>query len=126
MKKMELKNEIKKTLPFFTGTEEWTKHSPLLPLIYTDGVCYLAETAQCYWLIDIVASLYAHPYKIIEKNEFISITLKTDLEKCSAVFTADDGNNTVLYTQIIPYTDFPLEEIKMFLTDNVLLLPSEN
>ena len=36
-----------------------------------------------------------------------------------------DGNGKVLRKQEIPYTDFPLKEINLYLTDNVLLLPSE-
>jgi hypothetical protein len=43
----------------------------------------------------------------------------------SATLTCDDGNGTIIYTQHIPFTDFPLKEITFYFTDNVILLPSE-
>jgi len=29
--------------------------------------------------------------------------------------TCGDGNNTIIYTQELEYTDFPLDEIKLYL-----------
>jgi hypothetical protein len=42
-----------------------------------------------------------------------------------AMLTCDDGNGIVVYTKSIPFTDFPLPEIKFYFTDNVILLPDE-
>ncbi len=123
--KNETAQKLKMNLQRFSGTDHWYKHQ-LSPLTYTDGVKYLAETAQCYWLIDIVASLYAHPSKLMQKQEFLTIKLIVNPESNNAVFTADDGNDTILYTQHIPFTDFPLEKIVLFCINGVLLLPSEN
>lgn len=39
----------------FIGTENYYLHATG-KLVYTDGVKWLAETGQCYWLIDVVAS----------------------------------------------------------------------
>jgi hypothetical protein len=35
------------------------------------------------------------------------------------------GDGHVVLTKRIPYTDFPLAEIKLYFTDGVILLPSE-
>jgi hypothetical protein len=35
------------------------------------------------------------------------------------------GNGNVVFTKAIEYTDFPLEEITLYFTDNIILLPSE-
>lgn len=124
LSKSETATKLKTDLPRFTGTDYWYKHE-LSKLTYTDGVKYLAEIAQCYWLIDIVGSLYFHPDKLMEKEDFLGIKLVVNESDNSAVFTADDGNGNILYTQNIPFTDFPLTNIKLFCANDVLLLPSE-
>jgi hypothetical protein len=43
----------------------------------------------------------------------------------TAVAIADDGNGNEILRQYIEVTDFPLDEITLFLTDRTLLLPSE-
>ena len=40
--------------------------------------------------------------------------------------TATDRNGNTIARQQIEYSDFPLKEIKLYLIDGVLLLPSEN
>jgi hypothetical protein len=43
----------------------------------------------------------------------------------TASLACNDDNNSVVYTRFIAFTDFPLDEIKLYFTDNVILLPSE-
>lgn len=43
----------------------------------------------------------------------------------SAELTMDDGDGNIKFVKRIEYTDFPLREIKIWFTDNVILLPSE-
>lgn len=106
----------------FIGTENYYKYGKIL---LTDGVKYLAETAKCYWLLDIVASAQITPkiHQYLKEDDFQSIKLVVKNKK--AVFTIDDGNKNILYTQNIKYTDFPLDEIKLYLINNVLMLTSE-
>jgi hypothetical protein len=51
-------------------------------------------------------------------------TLKVNDDRTASLF-CDDGNDNIVYTQHIEFTDFPLDEIKFYSTDNVILLPSE-
>jgi hypothetical protein len=37
----------------------------------------------------------------------------------------EDGNGKNVFAKAIPFTDFPLPEIKLYVCDNVILLPSE-
>jgi hypothetical protein len=37
----------------------------------------------------------------------------------------DDGNGNPVYTQEIPCTDSPLDEVKLYFANNVIHLPSE-
>jgi hypothetical protein len=39
----------------FTGSEHWYRHAMVRDVLYTDGVKYVAETADAYWLIDEIA-----------------------------------------------------------------------
>lgn len=43
----------------------------------------------------------------------------------SGVLTCEDGNDRVVYTKEIEYTDFPLEGITLWFTNNTILLPAE-
>ena len=108
----------------FTGTEHWYKHW-LGKVVFTDGVKYLAERAGngCFWLLDEIAISQSRPK--IRAEEFQVWILKVDLEKRSAVLTCDDGNENVVFTKAIEFTDFPMPEMKLYFTDNTILLPSE-
>jgi hypothetical protein len=121
---MKTKEQIEDGLAGFYGTEQY--HNHFGRLLMTDGVQWLATNAEAYWLMDIVASILHLPK--IRKNSFISIKLVKN-KNGSALFTADDGNDNVLYDQDIEYTDFPLDKVTMFMVDvekfKVLMLPSE-
>jgi len=105
----------------FIGTEKYyritNKH------LLTDGTKYLAEEAQCFWLMTAIAShlsLHIDDY-------FVCATLK--VQENSAVLTLDDGNGFIFATQHIEYTDFPLDQIKLYcISDSdywIIMLTSE-
>lgn len=106
----------------FYGSEQFYKN-PLFPeFVYTEGVKYLAEQANCYWLIDyvfsnqIISSLKNQPFQVWK------IKVNSD---DSAKVTIEDGNKKELTFFHIGYTDFPLEEIQLWFIEDTLLLPSE-
>ena len=102
----------------FTGTDNYYKH--WLGILFTDGVKYVAEEAGAYWLIDAVASYYSS----LKKEEFQVWTLVKN-ENNSWTLSATDGNDKILVTQEIEFSDFPRNHIQFYLSGNVLLLPSE-
>lgn len=108
----------------FIGTEHWYRHW-LGKVTYTDGVKYLAEHAGngAFWLIDEIAINQINPK--IKSEEFQVWELKIDLEKSRGVLTCDDGNGNVVFTKRLDFTDFPLPEIKLYMVDRTILLPSE-
>lgn len=115
--------DLELQLAQFTGTENWHRFNPLMRnLLATDGVMYLAQKAECFWLLDIVASLKLEPN--CKKEDFLVCKLIKD-ENGGALFTATNGNKELLYTQEISSTDFPLNEITLFFIDHIVLLPSE-
>lgn len=105
-----------------TCSESYHRFSPIpgYPVI-TDGVFMLAEAAGCYWLLDVIGS-YQSNQKL---DKFFQVRkLIADMENASAV--VQGYNDTMLIvTQNISYTDFPLTELKLYLMDGVILLPSE-
>lgn len=116
--------QLKKTdLAEFTGTEKWYRHPIVKNTLYTDGIKYVAERAGAYWLIDEIAFNQMH--LLVKNEEFQVWTLNVDLVKSTAILTCDDGNDNIVYTKQIGFTDFPMEEIKIYVTNNVILLPSE-
>jgi hypothetical protein len=101
----------------FYGTEAYHKLT-LTPLNCTDGVKYLAENGNCFWLIEAIAS-----YR--RKEPFQVWKLKVGDRQSAVLTMREDTDSPVLVEQKFDWTDFPLPEIKLWLIDGVLLLPSE-
>ena len=74
--------------------------------VYTDGVKYLLEAAQCYWLLDAIFS-----YRRTEDFQLWSLKVNNG----KAVLTMkEDSDRPNIVEQKIPYTDFPLDGIEFF------------
>ena len=112
-------------LAHFTGSEQlW--HQTLLAFKYTDGVKYVAHEGNAYWLLTDI-SAFQHQRAMVEyakRDWFQTWKLRVN-EDHGATLTCDDGNGQILFTHEYLFTDFPLPEIKFFLVDGILLLPSE-
>jgi hypothetical protein len=108
----------------FVGTQQYYRH--WTRLLYTDGVQYVAEEGGAYWLIDAIAS-WQTSSKVTQDpmlKKFQVWTLKVNPER-SAILSCERDTNDVAFTQKIEYSDFPLSEIQFYLTQGVLMLPSE-
>ena len=114
--------KVQSGLAQFHGTENWYKH--WLGLLYTDGIKYLAEEAKCYWLIDAIASYQTKKFLQDEELRDFQIWRLEVKDNAGTLICERDTDNEVL-TQKIPYTNFPLAEIKLYLSQKVLMLPSE-
>lgn len=107
----------------FTGTENWYRHEINRNVLYTDGAKYVGDQGCAYWLLDAI-SIAQRYEKRIAAEEFQVWTLKVNAERM-ALLVCDDGNGKIVYTQQIEYTDFPLDEIKLYFANDVIHLPSE-
>ncbi len=106
----------------FTGSEHWYRH-PLYPSItYTDGAHHVAEAGGAFWLLDVIVS-HQHDARV-RRHEFQVWTLKVAADRTGTV-TCEDGDGAVITTQSIPFTDFPLQEVTLWLQNAVIFLPSE-
>ena len=110
----------------FTGTETYHRWSALYPnFVLTDGTYYLAEQANAYWLMDLIASYQTHRMQTKQPFQVWTLTVHEHEGKV----TATDGNGHILISQEIPHTDFPLERVALYaIYDDrylVILLTSE-
>ena len=116
------KMQLRTALYGFTGSEYFNKHWTGGGC-YTDGVKYLAEHANCYWLLDKIFTLQRMPS--VGKEEFQVWTLEM-LPESMAVLKCDNGNDNIVYQEHIQYTDFPLSEgISLYYENKTLCLPQE-
>lgn len=110
----------------FCGSSEffqhWTKR-----LIYTEGVHFMAEHGRAYWLIDAVAS-YQPDKRIASRPDLVDFQLwelAVAEDKSAVLAMRGDSGQPAVITQEIPFTDFPLEQIKFYVCNGTLMLPSE-
>jgi hypothetical protein len=126
---MKTADEIKTMLPHFYGTEHYHRFSRLFHNhVLTDGVKWLCENADCYWLVDAIASYHSKCRKDPMLRDFQIWKLKRNGSE--AVLTCERDTDDVAIRQKIPYTDFPLEDFKLYCAPSngfmVISLPSEN
>lgn len=103
----------------FTGTTQY--HRNFTGLLYTDGVAYLAERAECYWLIDLVGSYQAD----VRNVPFQLWELRVSEDRSAIATMREDTGQPAVVEQRIEYTDFPLDEFSFYCIQNVMLLKSE-
>jgi hypothetical protein len=117
-------DELHRHLAQFSGTERYHRTHP--GLLATDGAKYLADAAGAYWLLDIVWSVLP---RIADEFAVLELTVEEGTRR--AVVVIHDGREpeTTYHRQDIPYTDFPLPKIKLYIQQNererVVMLPSE-
>ncbi len=90
-------------------------------LVITDGIKSLCETYSCWWLIDLVAS-----YQPKLKNEEFQCWSLSKNADSSAIVLATDGNDRVIASQNIPWTDFEADVATVWVEFGTALLPSEH
>ena len=122
--------DLKNALAEYSGSEHFYRVSAFMRnFIVTEGVKFLADAAQCYWLLDVIVSHL--PAVIAAGEEFAVVLLERNAEGAGAVFQiVDDVPANVVYArQEIEFTTFPLAMIKLYLqTDSehwTLMLPGE-
>lgn len=107
----------------FTGTEYWYRHNLVREVLFTDGARYVAEAGGAHWLLDEIALAQRFEKKLSgEEFQLWKLTVKEDH---TATLACEDGNGRKLLSKVLPFTDFPLRQIKLYFTGGVILLPSE-
>ena len=107
----------------FTGTEQWYRHGLVRHVLFTDGAKYVADQGGAYWLLDEIA--LAQRYEPAVAAEGFQLWRLTVKDNATAALVCEDGNGKHVYSKRIDYTDFPLESVELYYTNNTILLPSE-
>lgn len=125
--------ELEAALQNFTGTEGYHKLGLSPFVLATDGVAFLAKEAQAYWLTDLIASYQSQisrDPKCAELRDFQVWKLTKNKTTNGAKVVCTDGNYNAVFSQRIPYTDFPLQEVTIWVGPQdkymVMYLPSEH
>ena len=117
-----MKKLTESDLAQFTGSEHAYRHP--FGIAYTDGVKFMAERADAYWLIDAIASYQASLKGPILKVFQVWQLVVHDDRSATLTVRADSDQEPAI-TQEISYTDFPLGEVKLWVSGGMLMLPNE-
>ena len=110
-------------LNHFIGSQCSYQHPLVKTVTYTEGVKFVGEAGQAYWLIDDIAIAQGEP--LVAKNEFQVWTLTVNPDH-SAILICQDGNNDKpIHSIQYSYTDFPMEQTTLYFYNETILLPTE-
>ena len=115
---------IESTLAQFDGGGDHYKINAFANM--TSGVKFLCDNAECYWLVTLILSHRCNAK--VRREPFQVWTLTRNKTGSGAVAVCDDGNGNKLVTQRIPFTDFPLQSVKLYAVQDVgvtIMLPQE-
>ncbi len=107
----------------FTGSEQFYRYGLKGDMLLTEGAKYLADCAGAYWLMDEI-TLAQRFSKSVAEQEFQLWRLVVG-EDGKGALSCDDGNGHIVYTKTIPFTDFPACGIRLYVSNRVIMLPTE-
>jgi hypothetical protein len=108
----------------FIGSEHWYRFGSVPDITCTDGAKYVADAAGAYWLLDEIAIAQKYVKEVAaEEFQVWKLTVNPD---STATLICEDGNDNVVSTKQIPFTDFPPEGVTLWFENNVIYLPSEH
>lgn len=115
--------DLKNSLDQFYGTEHYYKVG-LTPIVATEGVKYFADTCECYWLLDEICYGLYKPHQQLGAL-FLDIEAKKS-HSIHIIARQDEGMPIVFEKKVHDICRLiPVGSYKIWLMDNVLLLPSE-
>jgi hypothetical protein len=111
------------TLHQFTGSETWYRHWFVRRVLFTDGAKYVADQAGAYWLIDEIA--FAQKNQPTVSTEEFQVWKLTVEPPSKGTLTCEDGNDRVVFSKQLDFTDFPEPGIELWFENDTIYLPSE-
>lgn len=107
----------------FTGSDTFYRYGLAGDVLFTEGVKYVADTAEAYWLLDLICIANVYEPKV-RAEEFQLWTLAVQ-DNTTGVVSCDDGNGRIVYKQTLTFTHFPAPGIKLYFCNGTILLPNE-
>jgi hypothetical protein len=102
-------------------SDEYYRHS-LSNLVYTSGVKAACEQFETYWFLDVVMSYQTANFQIENEFQVWKLVRKNGNE---FIAICEDGNENKILSQEIEFSDFEHDKLTFWLTNSVVLLPSE-
>ncbi len=128
--------DFERELQNFTGS--LTQYRSAFGMLYTEGVQHLilestgvigASGQRCngaFWLLDAIASHQPQAKKTCDGFQLWTLTLREQGASSGATLRCRaDSDQEPVITQEIECSDFPLASVKLYVIDNVVLLPDE-
>ena len=118
--------QIQSELKHFRGTTIYYKHlfPGKSPILLTEGCNYIREQCHAYWLFDAILSYQGDSR--LKGVGFQVWDLQLQEKDLTWLLTCrEDRGKPSIIKQVIPYSDFPLQKITIWVIDGVALLPSE-
>ena len=99
------------TIGNFCCTENYYRHSLSRGVVFTDGVKFLADNAEAYWLVDEVCILQMHEgiKKDARLQQMQFWTLKKNPSGKGATLICERDSGDVAMEKPIEFTDFPFQ-----------------
>ena len=114
-----------KQLGQYYGTQQYYN---VMGVNVTEGVKYIMDNGYSWFVTDFIAVIkFRNKFPKLRNQPFLTVKLKLcgDVVRWEADLIVEDGNNNELYRQHYDFTDAK-RELKLFYTDNVLMLSGEN
>ena len=108
----------------FIGSESLYRYPLFRGYAYTEGVQYVAEKGSAYWLIEAIFSHQVNRRIRLDARLQAFQLWKLTVQEGRGLLVCEDGDGKRILHQAFN-TDFSLPEIKLYLCDGVLMLPSE-
>ena len=117
---MKTRNVIIHEMAHYTGTVNYWNHQFFkVSIKLTDGANYIRKHCGAFWLFDLITQQTYH----IDKSYIIRLNNIKDYEYKFNVH--DWETDEIIYQQEIPFSDFPLKQLKLYVLNGICLLPSE-
>ena len=115
--------EFNKKLDTFIGSEQFFRPS-ITPIIMTEGVKYFADTCECYWLLD---DLTINLFRLHQQLGYLFIDIEVNKRHTVHITVREDKDMPIVYDKKIRDLCklIPVGNYRIWLMNNVLLLPSE-
>jgi hypothetical protein len=91
--------------------------------ITTEGIYAFCEKHKCYWFLDVINSYQTLAFRA--RNEFQVWKMVLNDKGSGAKVICEDGDNNIILTQRIPYTDYKGETITFWFENETIYLPEE-
>jgi hypothetical protein len=113
---MKTEKQIRAGLKRFNATTQTHKHKSGMRL--TSKVKYLADDAECHWLLDLIGK-----YQPITRRYLVQYW-QYRLEPEQGILSFYDGNWNRIFWKVLPLSNFPLSEgIDLRVSSNLLYIP---